>query len=82
MDRTTLFSPEGVPFRTSSALTITRLKTRGYTTEPPKNPELFHPGDHTVPEVQAYLDENPDDAARVIAEEKATAKPRVSIVGD
>lgn len=78
---TTLFSPEGVPFRTSSPTTITRLKTRGYTEQPPEGDELFHPGDHKVDEVQEYIEKNPADAQRVIAEEKA-GKARVSIVGD
>lgn len=41
----------------------------------------FHPVDHTVAEVKAYLDEHPEDAGRVIAEEKG-GQARSSLLGD
>lgn len=80
-----LISPEGVPFRTESAFEIVRLKARGYVEEGEPvvtfSNTQFHPADHNVDEVLAYIEEHPEDATRVIAEEKA-GKARTSIVGD
>lgn len=73
-----LISPEGESYRTNSPAEVTRLKARGYSVAE----ELFHPGDHKVPEVLAYIAANPEDADRVIAEEKASENPRVTIVGE
>ena len=72
-----LISPEGESYRTSNPAEVTRLRARGYSVEG----ELFHPADHKVDEVLAYIEANPADASRVIAEERASAKPRTSIVG-
>lgn len=87
MSRTTLISPDGVPFSTSDAGTITRLKYRGYTVPGEADTDstsfittLFNPSEHKVDEVLAYLDGNPSDAERVIEAEKA-GQNRVSIVG-
>jgi hypothetical protein len=41
----------------------------------------FHPGDHGIPEVLAHLEENPVDAERVLAEERA-GKARKGILGE
>ncbi|MEO6571024.1 MAG: hypothetical protein ABIO83_05705 [Ilumatobacteraceae bacterium] len=43
--------------------------------------EAFNPDDHTVEEVQAYLDDHPDDADRVLAAE-ADGKGRKSLATD
>jgi len=43
-------------------------------------PEAFDPGEHTVAEVEAYLDEHPDERDRVLAAE-ADGKARVSLLG-
>lgn len=73
----TLISRDGQPFRTENPTEITRLRSRGYEIQG----EVFHPADHTVAEVNAYLAEHPEDADRVIAEERKAEKPRVSING-
>lgn len=81
-----LISRDGIPFRSESPTEITRLLSRGYTVEGEPattfHDELFHPGDHKVDEVQAYLADLvvAGDVHRVIAEEKA-GQARVSIVG-
>lgn len=42
----------------------------GVATPPTITETQFHPGGKKVAEVMTYLQENPEDAARVIAEEK------------
>jgi hypothetical protein len=77
---------DGREYTTSNNAEVTRLRLSrayeevGVEPVPTVADERFHPGDHTVKEIQAYLDENPDDAPRVISEEKA-GQARVSIVG-
>ena len=77
-------SPDGVPFRTENAAEGVRLKSRGYTLqgEPVTTfaDEQFHPGDKGVDEVIAYMTQHPEQASRIIAEEKS-GKARVTIVG-
>ena len=73
------------PYRTDDPMEIGRMKARGYVEAdaglPPSIEEQrFHPDGKSVAEVQQYLDEHPEDADRVVAEEKAGAA-RVSIVG-
>jgi hypothetical protein len=75
-----------VEFRTEDPLELVRLRAYGYSEVQPQDrvtvaDQQFHPGDHGYQDVLTYLAENPADADRVIAEEKA-GKARVSIVGD
>jgi hypothetical protein len=52
--------------------------------EPPPDPpvgEVFDPSEHTVAEVNEYLDANPDDEDRVIEAERA-GKARKALIGD
>lgn len=73
-----LISPDGRPYRASNPVEIKRLIAGfGYT----EAPDTFHPDDATVAEVKKYLKDNPKDAERVIAEERA-GQNRTSIVGD
>lgn len=80
-----LISPDGETFRSESPVEITRLRSRGYTLEGESVVTFadtqFHPGDHKVDEVKAYIALHPEDANRVIAEEKA-GQARVTIVGE
>lgn len=46
----------------------------------PATVDGFDPGDHNVDDVLAYVDENPDETADVLAAELARPKPRKSIV--
>lgn len=39
----------------------------------------YDPSEHTVDEVNAYLDEHPDEAAAVLAKEAEAEKPRTGI---
>lgn len=80
-----LISPDGRRYRTEQPAEITRLRNARYTVEGEEeivtvDDTRFHPGDHKVEEVAAYVAEHPEDAARVIAEEKA-GKARTGIVG-
>ena len=79
-----LISPTGESYRTENPTEVTRLRARGYSIEGEAVVTVadsqFHPGDHGYKEVLAYIEENPADATRVIAEEKA-GKRRVSIIG-
>ena len=38
------------------------------------------PWEYTIAEIQAYVDENPDDADEVLAAEESRASPRVTLV--
>jgi hypothetical protein len=74
-------------YRTDDPLEIARMKARGYAEGqsagdvPPTLEDLrFHPVGKKVSEVMQYLAENPGDAERVIAEEKA-GEARPTIVG-
>jgi hypothetical protein len=74
------------PYRTDDPMEIGRMKARGYVEDadglPPTIEDVrFHPAGKSVAEIQHYLAENPGDAERVIAEEKA-GKARATIVGD
>jgi hypothetical protein len=79
-----LYSPDGVRYRTEDPLEVTRLIAAGYTDTRKRPPTIvdvqFHPSDHGVDEVLTYLAEHPEEAERIIAEEKA-GKARVSIIG-
>jgi hypothetical protein len=80
-----LYSPDGTRYRTEEPSEVSRLKANGYSEEAPENrvtfaDTLFHPADHSVEDVLTYIAENPADADRVIAEEKAV-KARVTILG-
>jgi hypothetical protein len=49
-------------------------------TEPIEVTEEFDPSDHTVAEVQAYLDEHPDETDAVLDRERA-GKARTTLIG-
>jgi hypothetical protein len=56
----------------------------GADTDPPPEgdddeEDVFDPGAHTVAEVEAYVDDNPDEVDAVLAAEKA-GKNRVTLV--
>jgi hypothetical protein len=54
----------------------------GADTDPPPegdDGDVFDPGAHTVADVEAYVDENPDELDAVLAAEKA-GKNRVTLV--
>lgn len=75
----TFYSTDGGSYTSTDPVEITRLKSRRSHFLTPAQAEdpvaaddtRFHPGDHTVADVNAYLAENPADAERVIAEEQA-----------
>lgn len=79
-----LISPDGVTFRTENPSEIVRLKSRGYAVEGEPvvtvHDTQFHPADHGYREVLDYIAEHPEQANRIIAEEKA-GQARISIVG-
>lgn len=75
-----LTSPDGSKFRTESPVEITRLKSRGYVEGVPGD-RLFHPGDHKIPDVLAYMADNPQDIDRVLEEERA-GQARKGILGE
>lgn len=81
----TLISPGGQFYRSETPLEITRLRARGYTFEGEPVVSFadtqFHPVHYAVKEVLDYIEAHPEDADRVIAEEKS-GKARVSIVGE
>lgn len=80
---TTLISPDGREYRTSNLLEMKRLvnghryKVKGED----KGAKVFHPADHTVVEVAAYIKDHPDDADRVLDEERA-GEARKTLVGE
>lgn len=79
---TTLISPDGREYRTSNVLEMKRLVNgHRYTIKPEDSGTVFHPADHTVKEVVAYIKDHPDDADRVRDEELA-GQARSSIVSD
>lgn len=85
-ERITLISPDGRPYHTSNPVEITRLKAaQGYVEEGEReiatDDGLFHPAGQTVKTVQKFIDENPDQAERVLAEERA-GEARKTLVGD
>ena len=49
--------------------------------EPPPEGDTFDPGAHTVADVEAYLDEHPDEIDRVLEAERA-GKNRTTLVDD
>jgi hypothetical protein len=88
----TFYTPEGGEYTTSDPVEITRLKSgrshflsRREAEDPvaaaADADTTFHPGDHGIPEVLAHLEENPVDAERVLAEERA-GKARKGILGE
>ena len=44
-----------------------------------EQPQTYDPSEHTVDEVNAYLDEHPEQAEAVLAAEGEAEKPRVGI---
>lgn len=78
----TLFSPTGIEVPVGSPAEDVRLRARGYTPEAPGTvgPEQFNPGDHTVAEVLAYIEANPDQGDAVVTAEQA-GKNRAGITG-
>lgn len=91
MDRTTLFHPDGTSVRVGTPAEVTRLRSAGYKDTPPEAITVpaeapghsgaeFNPGEHTVEQVQAFLQEHPDLADAVIAAEKA-GKNRTTLTG-
>lgn len=81
----TLVSPDGREYRTSNTVELKRLISgQGYRvkdSEDKQGIELFDPSKHTVKEVQAYLDGNPDDADRVLDAERA-GQARTTLLED
>lgn len=49
--------------------------------EEESTPEGFDPSEHTVDEVNAYLEDHPDEADDVLAAERA-GKARVGVLGE
>lgn len=89
-ERTTLYSPDGRPYSTTSPTEITRLKAGyGYTDTPPEQlavaapdgtpPQVFDPAEHTVDQVNAFIAEHPELADAIVAAERQ-GKNRSSIV--
>lgn len=78
----TLISPDGRPYRTGNLVEIKRLVNgQGYRVEGGDDGDLFDPGKHSVKEVKSYIEENPDDAERVLDAERA-GQARTTLVGD
>lgn len=80
-----LYSPDGTPYRTDNQSEVIRLRGAGYNETKPEErvtfaDQQFHPADKKVDEVLTFLAEHPQDAERIIAEEKA-GQARVSIIG-
>jgi hypothetical protein len=74
---TTLVSRDGSEYRTSNVLEMRRLINGfGYSIKG----NAFDPSAHDVKAVLKYVEENPDDAERVLAAERE-GQARVSIVG-
>jgi CHAD domain-containing protein len=77
---------DGREYTTHNQNEITRLRLSrqyeevGVEPVPTVKDEQFHPEGKTVKEVRAYMERNPQDAARVVSEEKA-GQARVTIVG-
>lgn len=46
----------------------------------PPPPGVYDPSEHSVDEVNAYLDEHPEMVAQVLSDEAAASKPRKGIV--
>lgn len=80
---TTLISPDGREYRTSNVLEMKRLINghRYVIKGEDKGSAVFHPGDHTVVEVVAYIKDHPDDADRVLDEER-TGEARKTLIGE
>jgi uncharacterized phage protein gp47/JayE len=87
-----VYIPTGAEYSSESPAEVTRLrmshKYREVGVQVPVEstkdgePQVFHPADHSVKEVQQYIKDHPEDADRVIAEELAAEQPRTTIVGD
>lgn len=82
-----LIAPDGRTFRTNDPGTINRLtlsggyKLAGAPEVPTVEDLQFHPTGKHVSDVLKYIEENPEERTRIIAEEKA-GKNRPTIVGD
>lgn len=85
----TFYTNDGSSYTTSNPVEITRLRysrshylSQADAEDPAAADDTkFHPDDHRVDEVLSYTEENPADAERVVAEEKA-GKARKGVVGD
>jgi hypothetical protein len=61
------------------AVGLAPIWTGADTDPPPEGDDVFDPGAHTVADVEAYVDENPDELDAVLAAEKS-GKNRVTLV--
>ena len=77
--------PQHGSYRTEVPSEMVRLKASGYTEGtkpvPTVDDQRFHPANKPFGDVLKYIAEHPEDANRVIAEEKA-GQARKSIVGE
>jgi hypothetical protein len=76
---------QGQTVRTEVPSEMVRLKARGYaegeTPVPTVEEQQFHPANKPFQDVLNYIADHPEDANRVVAEEKA-GQARKSIVGE
>lgn len=78
----TFLTADGRSYTTENPSEVTRLRmSRRYTEEgvKPVKDARFHPEGKSVEEVKAYIEANPEDAKRVVAEERA-GKARKTVV--
>jgi hypothetical protein len=77
--------PQHGSYRTEIPSEMVRLKASGYTEGgrpvATVDEQRFHPANKPFQEVLTYINDHPEDADRVIAEEKAGQR-RKSIVGE
>lgn len=75
MEHVTLYDPDGQPCLVSSPRERVNLLAAGYRESKP-----FAPAEHTVGEVQAHLEQHPQDVSAVVAAESRT-KARKGVLG-
>ena len=82
----TFLTADGRAYTTDVPAEVTKLRMSRKYSEQGVTPVTvvdtqFHPGDASAAEVKAYIQEHPEQADRIISEEKA-GKRRGSIIGE